>query len=187
MLPNRSGRCAFRRQIVSSLVAATGALSMGLSLGWSSPAINQLQANSSMLPGPISDIQASWVGALVPLGAVLSVPVAGPMMEAFGRRSTIMLASVPMFIGWVLIALSTSMWMMYFGRVMTGFAASLFSVVVPVYIGEIASAKLRGVLGTMFQVLVVFGLVSMYGIGIFTDWSTLAYAAMAAPCRPRSK
>ena len=182
LLPNKDGRYAFRRQVMSSIGAATGAFSMGLSLGWSSPAIPQLQANTSAVPGPISDTEADWVGALVPLGAFLSVPIAGPMMERCGRRSTIVLACLPMFLGWACIALSRAIWMMYAGRVLTGFAASLYSVVVPVYIAEIASIGLRGVLGTLFQLLVVFGLVNMYGLGVVVGWNYLAYGAMAAPC-----
>jgi len=182
LLPTISGSYACRRQVLSSIGAATGAFSMGLSLGWASPAIPQLQANTSVLPGPISDNQAEWVGALVPLGAFLSVPVAGPMMERCGRRSTIVLACIPMFLGWACIALARQVWLMYLGRIITGFAASLYSVVVPVYIAEIASIELRGVLGTLFQLLVVFGLVNMYGLGVIVSWVDLAYGAMAVPC-----
>ena len=106
---------------------------MGLSFGWSSPAITQLQVKSSSVPGPISDSEADWVGSLVPLGAFLSVPIAGPMMERCGRRTTIVLACIPMFLGWACIALSRAIWMMYLGRIFTGFIACLYSVVVLVY------------------------------------------------------
>jgi len=182
LVPGRSGKYAFRRQLLSSIGAATGALSMGLSLGWSSPAIPQLQGDTSIQPGPISDTQAGWVGALVPLGAFLSVPVSGPMVERCGRRGSIVLACVPMFLGWGLISLAWDIWVMYLGRVITGFATSLYSVVIPVYIAEIADRKHRGVLGTIFQLLVVFGLVTMSGLGMIMDWVYLAHIAMVVPC-----
>jgi len=181
LLSNRDGCHAFIRQVMASIGAATGAFSMGLSLGWASPAITQLQSNNSIEPGPISDRQAEWVGSLLPLGAFISVPVAGPLMESFGRRNTIVLACLPMFLGWACIALSRAVWLMYLGRIMTGFAASLYSVVVPIYIGEIASTRLRGVLGTLFQLFVVLGLVNMYGFGMSIKWKYLAYGAMGMP------
>ena len=74
------------------------------------------------------------------------------------------------------------MWMVYVGRVLTGIALSLYSVVVPVYIGEIASTRLRDTLGSLFQLLVVFGLVIMYGVGVDVSWKYLAYGAISIPC-----
>ena len=186
LLPARHGRQAFQRQVIASIGAATGAFSMGLALGWSSPAVHQLQSldplHNTTEIGPISDQQAEWVGSLVTLGAFFSVPLAGPLMERYGRRSTIVLACLPMIVGWICIAISTGMWLMYVGRVLTGVAVSLYSVVVPVYIGEIASTHLRGTLGSFFQLMVVFGLVIMYGVGVDVGWKYLAYGAIAMPC-----
>ena len=155
---------------------------MGLSLGWSSPSIPQLQASTSMLPGPISDTEADLVGALVPLGAFLTVSLAGPMMERWGRRMTIILACIPMFLGWACTLLARNIWVMYAGRILTGCAASLYSTVVPVYIAEISDSEHRGVLGAMFQLLCVFGLVTMAGLGVVVDWVHLACGAMVVPC-----
>lgn len=75
------GKKASFRQVLASLGAATGALSMGCCLGWSSPAIAQLTAETSGAPGPLDTAQASWVGSLVCLGALVQVPLTGPLME----------------------------------------------------------------------------------------------------------
>ena len=182
LLPRRCGKHSFKRQALSSIVVASGALSLGLCLGWSSPAIPQLRASNSKIPGPISDTEAGWVGALLPFGAFLTVPLAAPMMERCGRRWTIMLACVPMVFGWMLTAVARSVWMMYLGRTMMGSASSLYSTVVPVYIAEIAERQHRGVLGALFQLMCVFGQVSMAGLGVAADWDHLAYGAMVVPC-----
>ena len=188
LLPAKQGHQAVKRQVMASIGASTGAFSMGLALGWSSPAVHQMQFESTVNnltqigPGPISDQQAEWVGSLVTLGAFFAVPLAGPMMERYGRRITIALACLPMILGWICIAVSTKMWMVYVGRVLTGIALSLYSVVVPVYIGEIASTRLRDTLGSLFQLLVVFGLVIMYGVGVDVCWKYLAFGAIAIPC-----
>jgi sugar porter (SP) family MFS transporter len=188
LLPGKHGQQAAKRQVLASVGAATGAISMGMALGWSSPAVHQMQFQTpgenltQIGPHHISDNQAEWVGSLITLGAFFSVPLAGPMMERYGRRSTIAFACLPMIVGWFCIAVSTQMWMVYVGRVLTGVAVSLYSVVVPVYIGEIASTHLRGMLGSLFQLLVVFGLVIMYGVGVDVGWRYLAYGAIAMPC-----
>lgn len=81
------GRKAARRQVMASLGAATGALSMGCCLGWASPALAQLQAATSGAPGPLTPSQASWVGSLVCLGALVQVPLTGPLMERVSFRT----------------------------------------------------------------------------------------------------
>lgn len=71
-LLTRSGHCitlssplsplcrAGLRQSLVSLAACTGAYSMGLSLGWASPALAQLETNTtaSLAPAPLTPAQA---------------------------------------------------------------------------------------------------------------------------------
>ena len=56
-----------------------------------------------------------------------------------------------------------------------------FQVIAPIFIGEIASPSIRGRLGTMFQVFVVFGIFLMYVIGNYYQWKTLAILCSAVP------
>jgi len=168
------GRKASRRQVMASLGAATGALSMGCCLGWSSPALAQLQAATSGAPGPLTPSQASWVGSLVCLGALVQVPLTGPLMERVGRRWALLVTCAPLLAGWILIITGKSVWVLYLGRLLTGYSAASYSVLVPVYISEIATPRLRGPLGTMFQLLVVTGILVMYGLGVLLRWDWLA-------------
>ena len=67
-------------------------------------------------------------------------------------RATMMFSCVPLFFGWLFIIKATEVWMLYVGRLVTGAAIGSFSVVAPIYIGEIAAPQVRGALGTMFQI-----------------------------------
>ena len=58
----------------------------------------------------------------------------------------------PLAAGWLTIAFASQVWMLYVGRLVTGYACGSFSVIAPIYIGEIADPKIRGALGTLFQV-----------------------------------
>ncbi len=83
--------------------------------------------------------------------------------------------------GWLLIYNAADVWMIYAGRLVTGWAAGAFSVVVPIYVGEIAAPEIRGALGTLFQAMVVAGILTMYAAGASVSWQTLALLGACAP------
>ena len=63
-----------------------------------------------------------------------------------------MMMSIFVAIGWFFIATASDVWMLYLGRIITGFGVGGYSVVIPVYVSEISSPEVRGALGTLFQV-----------------------------------
>ena len=44
------------------------------------------------------------------------------------------LMCLPLFLGWLIITLASNLWMLYLGRIVTGFAAASFSVIAPLFI-----------------------------------------------------
>ena len=60
--------------------ATLGAFVLGTALGWTSPALPKIQESEcgdECDVSNISDADASWIGALMPVGAMLSGPVVG--------------------------------------------------------------------------------------------------------------
>jgi MFS family permease len=55
-----------------------------------------------------------------------------------------------------------------------GFCAGAASLVVPIYIGEIAQDDVRGMLSSGFQLMVTIGNLFGYILGTFVDWQMLA-------------
>ena len=55
-------------------------------------------------------------------------------VDKFGRKLTIMLCSAPFVIGWVIVAASKSVTLLYLGRVVTGLGMGAVSLTVPVRI-----------------------------------------------------
>jgi len=160
---------------------------MGLCIGWAAPAIEQLQGNnaditnSTPASGNITENEADWIGATLPLGAIFQIMLTGILMDCMGRRCTLILSSLPMCAGWMFIYFAINTWQIYTGRLLTGFASGMYSVLCPVYIGEIASPKNRGLLGTLFQVMIVLGILLMYSLGMRVHWGNLAFIAFLVP------
>ena len=166
----------YYREIHTAFCAGLGALSLGCVLGFSSPAIPDL-TDQGLLVGN----EASWFGSLITLGALFGSYVGGWIVEKYGRKATIVFSSVPCVIGWLLIVAGDSCPWFYAGRTLTGFAGGMTTLCVPLYIAEISSKQVRGVLGASFQIGTTTGILLVYTMGLFVSWQWLAVFSAAFP------
>ncbi|XP_065504336.1 solute carrier family 2, facilitated glucose transporter member 8 isoform X4 [Caloenas nicobarica] len=93
-----------------------------------------------------------------------------------------MLCSIPYVFGYVVIISAYNVWMLYFGRMLTGLASGVTSLVVPVYISEVSHPKVRGMLGSCVQLMVVTGILGAYIAGITLKWRWLAVLCSFPSC-----
>ena len=141
-------------------------------MGYSSPAGPDLQRSELSL----DDSQVSLIGSMMPLGALVGSLVCGWGMERLGRRTTMLLVSVPSALGWLLITYAASFGPIAVGRVLTGFATGCCTVVVPAYVGEVCEPRARGTMGASFQFQATLGVLGVYVIGKYAHWNFLAMA-----------
>lgn len=71
--------------------------------------------------------------------------------------------------------------MFYAGRVVLGVCCGIFTVAVPIYIGEISEKDIRGSLGGLFQLLIVLGIAFAYGIGSVANVMTTSIVLLTVP------
>ena len=69
---------------------------------------------------------------MVAVGAIFGGPLGGWAIDKLGRKGTIMFCVVPFELGWLLISFAQNHGMMYAGRIITGLACGMASLVVPV-------------------------------------------------------
>ncbi|XP_061586290.1 solute carrier family 2, facilitated glucose transporter member 8 isoform X2 [Cololabis saira] len=168
------------RLYLATLASVLGPLSFGFVLGYSSPAIPELSRESDPRLR-LSDQQASWFGSIVTVGAALGGLLGGWLVEKVGRKLSLMFCSLPFVFGFTVIIAAQNVWMFYAGRVLTGLASGVTSLVVPIYISEVAHEKVRGLLGSCVQLMVVLGIMGVYLAGLFLDWRWLAVVSSIPP------
>ncbi|XP_037536112.1 solute carrier family 2, facilitated glucose transporter member 8 [Nematolebias whitei] len=165
---------------LATLCSVLGPMSFGFVLGYSSPAIPEL----TKISNPhlrLNDDQASWFGSIVTVGAAVGGLLGGWMVEKIGRKLSLMLCALPFVFGFTIIIAAQNIWMFYVGRVLTGLASGVTSLVVPLYISETAHEKVRGMLGSCVQLMVVTGIMGVYLAGLFMDWRWLAICCSIPP------
>lgn len=152
------------------LISATlGALAAGSMLGWSSPVIFKIkQANSTDYNFTVSDAQGDWIASIINLGAAAVCFPIGLVMDAIGRKKTMLFLTLPFTVGWLLITFGSSVGMLIAGRFITGIAGGAFCVTAPAYTSEIAQDSIRGTLGSYFQLMITIGVLFAYVVGSYT-------------------
>ncbi|ETE66880.1 Solute carrier family 2, facilitated glucose transporter member 8, partial [Ophiophagus hannah] len=148
---------------LATFAAVLGPLSFGFVLGYSSPAIPSLKRSHNP-ELRLDDMQASWFGSVVTLGAAAGGTLGGYAVDKIGRKLSLMLCAVPYVFGFLTIVSAQNIWMLYLGRLLCGLASGVTSLI---YISETSHSKIRGVLGSCVQLMV---------------WRWLAVLCSIPPC-----
>ncbi|KAF4074441.1 hypothetical protein AMELA_G00239360 [Ameiurus melas] len=165
---------------MATFAAVLGPLSFGFVLGYSSPAIPDLQK----IHDPrlrLTAEEGSWFGSVVTIGAGLGGLLGGWVVEKIGRKLSLMFCALPFIFGFTIIIAAQNHWMLYVGRVLTGVASGVTSLVVPLYISETSHERVRGTMGSCVQLMVVTGIMGAYITGLFLDWRWLAITSSIPP------
>jgi len=136
-----------------TLVAAVGGFLFGYDLSLISGAIIFLKAEWSLTP--------FWMGAITG-SAILGCPF-GPLAgislaDTFGRRRTLIFSAMLFLVSTAGSALAPGMAQFAVWRFVGGVGVGLASTVSPMYIAEVAPARLRGRLVVVNQLAIVIGL-----------------------------
>lgn len=151
-------------------------------LGWSSPVIPKItRDNSTDYNFDVSQGQGDWISSLINLGAASVCFPIGLIMDAIGRKKTMLFLVLPFTVGWLLIAFAQHVAMLMVGRFVIGVAGGAFCVTAPTYTSEIAQDSIRGKLGTYFQLMITIGILFSYVIGSYTSVLTFNLLCTCIP------
>jgi MFS family permease len=101
------------------------------------------------------------------LGGLIGALSAGPVASKYGRLRTMQLTTIFFTIGPVFEALSPSIGVMAFGRLLSGVGAGAAVVIVPLYISEISPPAQRGFFGAFTQIMCNVGILVTQLLGYF--------------------
>jgi MFS transporter, SP family, arabinose:H+ symporter len=141
----------------SSVVAALGGLLFGFDTAVISGATHALRLEYSLSEAALGvTVSAALVGTI--LGAMFG----GIPGDLYGRRVSLRITAVLYFISAIGCAFAFDWYSFVFARFIGGLGIGASSVLGPMYIAEIAPARLRGRLVGFFQFNIVFGILVAY-------------------------
>jgi MFS transporter, SP family, galactose:H+ symporter len=138
-------------------IAAIGGMLFGYDIGVISGAENLLTSAFHLSSGT-----EEFAVAAVLIGAIVGGVLGGPMANRFSRRYTLLAMAVLYAIGAILTAISWDLASFVAFRIITGVAVGASSLVVPMYIAEMAPVRIRGGLVILQQLAISGGILISY-------------------------
>jgi sugar porter (SP) family MFS transporter len=138
-------------------VAALGGLLFGYDTGVISGAIIFIKKDFSL-----SATMEEIVVSSVLVGAVLGAVIGGGLTDRFGRRKMIILAGIVFTVSAIGTAWAPTVDWLIAARMISGIAIGIASFISPMYIAELAPAKVRGSLVSVNMLAIATGIVVAY-------------------------
>jgi len=140
-----------------SIVAAIGGLLFGYDAAVISGTIEHVAAQFNL-----DTLQQGWYVGCALIGSIVGVAFAGILSDKLGRKNTMIISAVLFAVSGFGCAFSTSFNMLVAARMIGGISIGVVSIVSPMYISEIAVAKYRGRLVSLYQLAVTVGFLGAY-------------------------
>ncbi len=153
-----------------ALVAGLAGILFGFDEGVIAGALSSLRAEFQ-----ITALEEGIMTAAVPFGALFGALLAGSLAERFGRRQTLLFASVLFVIGAFCAGLAPGAWVLTGCRLILGLAVGVAAMVAPLYISESAPTRQRGMLVSVYQLAITIGILAAYLVNFAFDdkWRTM--------------
>ena len=147
---------------IAAAITATGGLLFGYDTGVISGALLFIRQDFA----PLSPFVEGIIVSTLLVGAVVGALSGGPLSDRVGRRPTALLAAIIFGAGALAVAFAPSVAFIIFGRFLLGLGVGLASMIVPLYIAEIAPAERRGALVSLNQLMITIGILVSYIVGV---------------------
>ena len=149
-----------KKSLSTSLIyffGALGGLLFGYDTGVISGAILFIEKQLNL-----GSWQQGWVVSAVLLGAIIGAAIIGPSSDKYGRRKLLMVSSLIFIVGALGSAVAHNFELLVASRIVLGIAVGGASALIPTYLSELAPADKRGGIGTMFQLMIMTGILLAY-------------------------
>jgi major inositol transporter-like SP family MFS transporter len=137
-----------------TMIASLGGLLFGFDTGVIAGALVYLQEDFQLT----AVTEGLVVTSLLFPGATAGALLGGPMADRIGRKKSLVIAGLIFAVSTVACALAPNVVALIVARIALGYAVGVASVVVPLYLAEMAPASQRGRIVTMNQLMLVMGL-----------------------------
>ena len=114
------------------------------------------------------------VVSLALLGAFVGSLIAGPISDNLGRKPVIIVGDIFFTIGSIVMATAETIATLMVGRLIVGLGIGIASMILPVYLSEVAPISIRGKVVTSFVIAITLGqlISSLVALGLAPsrDW-----------------
>lgn len=167
LAPPRPSGCSWL-VVVAAVAASLSGLMLGYEMGLTSGVLLQLRGLLSLSCREQELLVSSHL-----LGALLMCLAGGPILDRYGRRCSLLLSAALVVGGSVVLIAVNSLIALTLGRVIVGMGTALSGTGACLYIAEISPRERRGQLVTLYELMLVVGV--MLGFSCSYAFATLPH------------
>jgi SP family xylose:H+ symportor-like MFS transporter len=145
-----------------AISAALGGLLFGYDTAVISGAIGNLTVYFTL-----TSVQTGWAISSAIVGCILGALCSDYVSNRFGRKVTLFITAILFIVNSIGTAIPESFTIFILFRIVGGVGVGIASMVVPMYIAEIAPPQKRGALVGYYQLAIVLGIVLVYFVNYF--------------------
>ncbi len=116
----------------------------------------------------ITEVKNEIATSAIVLGALSGVIVSGMLADTVGRKTTNMLSGVIATCGTIVSVFTHSYYPIVIIRFGIGIGVGMASSAAPMHVSELVDPAIRGVVASLFQVFICFGILYSYIVGMIT-------------------
>ncbi|TCT41107.1 sugar porter (SP) family MFS transporter [Martelella mediterranea] len=151
------------------IVAALFGLLFGFDQGVISGALPFIKQDFVVTP-----FMEGVITSAVPLGAVAGTIVAMVTTDKYGRKPMLVLGAIIFFVGSLASALAFDQYILTLSRLLIGVGIGASAMTAPMFLAEVAPARIRGTIVSAFQLMITIGIMVSYmsnaAFGASGDW-----------------
>lgn len=136
-----------------SLIVALGGFLMGFDASVISGVVKFIEPEFGL-----SKLQLGWAVSSLTLTATLSMLIAGPLSNRWGRKKVLFFAAFAYGLSAILSALAPTFTYLVLARMIGGLGVGASLIIAPMYIAEISPPKIRGTMVSFNQLNIVIGI-----------------------------
>ena len=110
----------------------------------------------------LTAFEEGWFVSSALIGSIVGVFASGEFSDRFGRKKLLVLSSILFFISGAGCALLPTAFAIIAFRMLGGIGIGIASIIVPLYLSEIAPPAVRGRLVTCYQLAIAIGILLAY-------------------------
>lgn len=153
-----------------ALIVALGGFLMGFDASVISGVIGFVETEFAL-----TKMQVGWTVSSLALTATFAMMVAGPISDRVGRRPVLKAAAILFAVSAIASALATNYTFLVIARMLGGFGVGAALIIAPMYIAEMAPAKIRGRMVSFNQLNIVIGI----SVAFFSNYFILSLGESA--------
>lgn len=167
---------------IAVFTAHLGVFLNGTFIAWTSPVLVKLtELHDNPLGRVITNSEQGWIVSIGVLGNWFGSFISGILAKNYGRKTALIIMSIPILISFAMLLVADSIWIILLARIAGGITCGGMFTVDPMYFGEIAAPKNRGLLGGAINFFLNIGILFVLCIGPYTSYFWLHVILIVCP------